>query len=439
MPRFRNWAGNQRCEPTRKHRPKSEAELAEVVRAAAEAGEPVRAVGAAHSWSDIVVTHGHLVSLDDMAEVIEVDPDRLQVRVQAGIRLKHLVERLAEAGLALPNLGSVMEQSIAGVCATGTHGSGRNHSNLSGMITAGRLVTANGSVMEVSEADPELLRAARVSLGCLGIFSELTLQCVPAFDLEEQTWVLSLEEAAEQLVELSETHEYVKLWWFPHTGSVLIVAHRRTNEARRPQSGWSRWYEHNIERHLFALVLGTGRLIPALIPSLNRLVARSLFEERIRRDRSDRSLTLTMPPRHREMEYAIGIDEVPEVLRELASWLETDGLHINFIMELRFVAADESLLSPAFGRDACQIGAYMGPCRDLERYFQGFESRMQNRGGRPHWGKEFDASPDYLRQVYPGFDRFLLRRSELDPRGLFANEFVQRHLGVEGITSPDPR
>ncbi|MFT7621649.1 MAG: FAD-linked oxidoreductase [Myxococcota bacterium] len=424
MTRFRNWAGTHTCTPAGWHTPADTETVAAVVKQAHQEGQTVRVVGAGHSFSDIALTDGAMVSLDQMQSVLEADEHTGLVRVQAGLRLKRLVEDLAGLGLALPNLGSIMDQSIAGATATGTHGSSRTHGNLSSLIVGATLVTGTGEIKTLERGDN--LLAARVSLGCLGIATELTLQCVPAFDLAERSWTLEFDEACDQLEALSREHEYVKLWWFPHTGRVQVFAYERTLAERRPQSGMSRWYEHNVERHLFGLVLGTGRLWPGLVPGLNRLASRSLFAPLDRVDRSDKSLTIAMPPKHREMEYSVPIEQAPEALRAMKATIEREPLRINFIVEARFVAADNAHLSPAEGRDSCQIGAYMAACPDLERYFGWFEQWMQDHQARPHWGKEFSASREYLQSVYPAFDRFDAVRQRLDPDGVMANAFVDR-------------
>ena len=118
----RNWAGNQRCVPAAVHEPTSTDEVAAIVLQAAESGQRVKAIGGGHSFTDAAMTDGHLVSLDGMNRILEVDGT--DVTVQAGIRLHELNAALFERGLALPNLGDIDKQSIAGATSTATHGTG---------------------------------------------------------------------------------------------------------------------------------------------------------------------------------------------------------------------------------------------------------------------------------------------------------------------------
>src|SRR4051812_18777300 len=128
--RFRNWAGTHGCQPRRYHQPASEAELVEVVRAAAADGAKVRLVGGGHSWNDIACSDDHLVNLDRLCRVLAVDAAQHRITVEAGMRIHQLNEEVAARGLGLSNLGSIAQQSIAGAISTGTHGSGARFGNL---------------------------------------------------------------------------------------------------------------------------------------------------------------------------------------------------------------------------------------------------------------------------------------------------------------------
>jgi len=106
-----------------------------------------------------------------------------------------------------------------------------------------------------------------------------------------------------------------------------------------------------------------------------------------------------------------------------------EGVRALFPLEVRFVKGDTGWMSPAYGRDTCQIGAYTAEGSDLERYFAGFWREMRAMGARPHWGKEMDHSRDELRALYPEAGRFLALRDELDPERRFGGPFHARALG----------
>ncbi len=435
MPRqpFVNWAKNQRSVPIARHTPADEAAIVALVREVRERGESLRVVGAGHSWSDAALTDRHLVSLDRHAGIVAVDRERLRVTVKAGTRLFDLVAALHAHGLALENLGSIAEQSVAGAISTGTHGTGLTHGVLATQVVAMRLVTGTGEVRALSDDDGdvslELLDAARVSLGCLGVISELTLRVREAFDLEERAWSLPFEEAARTVVALAREHAHLKAWWLPHTGRVQIFAANPTSAPRAGASALSRRADQLINQTVFPAILGLGRLLPSAVPALNRLVGRSYFGERRKVDRSDRIFNVAMPPRHLEMEYGLPLDAVPEVLRDLERMITRRRLRVNFVQELRFVAADACHLSPAFGRESCQLGAYMATSRDSDAYFTGFEAMALAALGRPHWGKLFFADGATLAPRYPRWERFCALSRELDPDSVFTSAFTRRIMG----------
>jgi L-gulonolactone oxidase len=181
---WRNWTGDQRCVPTAVRRPRSVDELSAAIADAARRDLRVRVAGAGHSFGDIVLTDGLLLTLEDLGRVLDVDRSSGLVRVQAGITMRELSRQLAGHGLALENLGDIDAQSVAGAISTATHGTGARLRNLSSQVSELTLVLADGSTLVCSsERDPDLFRAARVGLGSLGVIAEVTLRCVPAFTL----------------------------------------------------------------------------------------------------------------------------------------------------------------------------------------------------------------------------------------------------------------
>mgnify|MGYP002634816429 FL=1 len=420
-----NWSRTHACNPTKLAFPEDEAAVIALVTEAAATGATLRVVGVLHFWSDIAMSDGVLVSLDRMQRVLELDAAGLRVRVQAGIRVKQLNEALAAAGLALPIVGSVVEQSVAGVLATGTHGSSLVHGNIADSVVGMRLVTGQGDVVELQDDDPRL-PAARVALGALGVVTEVTLRVVSAFQLCETTEAVSFDDAVRDMAEIARSAEYVKLWWLPHTDVVIIFRAARTTDLGRI-SPIARWLdEHLLNRLVFAAVLRLGRLFRGLIAPLNRLIARTYLKPRRTIGRSDRVLSLAMPPRHRETEYALALADAGAALAATRALILNHDLRVNFITEVRFVRGDDAWMSPASGRDTCQLGAYMGDAAGVERYFSEFETAMKALGGRPHWGKSFRVTTDELRAIYPDFQRFRDLVETWDPQRIFRNRFVAR-------------
>jgi L-gulonolactone oxidase len=424
---FANWAGNHRCHPAQRVEPRSEDEVVALVERAAREGARVKAVGAGHSWSDIACTDAIHVSLDRMRRVLEVDFAAKRVRVQAGIRLVELNRELALRRLGLAMLGSIAEQSVAGAISTGTHGSGARFGILATQVVALRLVTGRGDVLSLSQREsPDLFRAAVVGLGALGIVTEVTLQCVDRFRLLERARPEPLDAVLEQLPEMVDEAPYFKIWWLPHTGMTRVWTAEPTDRPVRTDRRLER-VDELANAHLFGPLLDLGARLPPAVPAINRAVGRAYFRPLARVERSDRVLNLPMPPVHRETEHAIAVERTPAALRAVRAMIERFNIKVNFPVEVRFGRGDDLTMSPAFGRDTCFLGAYIGEGgRSHERYFRRFEDRMLEMGGRPHWGKESSLTAEQLRAVHPNYDAFVEIRDRLDPGGTFDNDFLRR-------------
>ncbi len=422
------WSRHRASLPAERAAPASEAEVAEMVARAAAARRHVKVVGAGHSFSDIGLTDGLLMTLDRMRSVVHIDPAAGLVTVQAGIRLSDLIEALAPNGLALSILGSITAQSIAGAISTGTHGSSLRHGSISSFVVGMRLVTANGEVLSLDQAD-ERLAAARVGLGALGVITQVTLRCEPLFTLAEDARRLPIDRLIADLNTIAQSAEYVKIWWLPSLPFANVYRYTRT-DASPTTSAVRRWAEEAIvNRYVFTALLAVSRPRPWLIRPINAVVGNAYLRPSRLVGRSDRVLTVAMPPVHREMEYGVEMAQGSEALHRVRALIARERLRVNFVMEVRFVKGEDAWMSPAYGRDSCQIGAYMGEGADLEAYFTGFERIMQEYGGRPHWGKEHNITPEQVRAVFPMAGRFLALRRQLDPGGTFENGCLRRALG----------
>lgn len=421
--RFVNWAKNVTSRPAVWHAPAHEAELCEIVRGAG--GRSVRVVGATHSWSAIAAPEQIAVTLDQLTGVVRCDDARVTVR--AGTRLRDLNVALAAEGRALPIMGSIAAQTIAGMIATGTHGSSLVHGNLSSLVEGLRLIDGRGELHEIAGDDPRL-DGARVHLGALGLVTAVTLRIGPAFQLAETVENVSIGEVPAALATIARSAEYAKVWWMPHTPFASVFRYERTGEPTsvRPSPVWQRRIDDNLHTWLFPALLRLGRVRPLVAP-ISRAVGRSFARGR-RVGPSTLMLSTPMPARHRETEAAVPLDRAGEALERVVRRIDRDRLMVNFPIEARFVRGDRGWMSPAYGGETCQLGAYcFGPGTDA--YFAAFWREMRELGARPHWGKELDHAADEVRAAWPEAGRFLELRDQLDPGRTFASAFHTRVLG----------
>jgi alditol oxidase len=234
-----NWAGTVDYRAERVASPVSLGELQAAVTGASRA----RVLGSRHSFSTIADTTGTLISLERMPARIEVDSATGRVRVEGPVRYAELARALHAAGRAVPNLASLPHISVAGACATATHGSGDANGNLATCVAALELVTASGDVVRLDrESDPEALHGAAVGLGVLGAVHALTLDTVPTFDVGQVVYEnLDLHAAEERFDAITAAAYSVSLfttWRRPCIDQVWLKRRLEPAEVWDPAPRW---------------------------------------------------------------------------------------------------------------------------------------------------------------------------------------------------------
>jgi L-gulonolactone oxidase len=427
---WQNWARNQRCAPTRIERPESEEQLVRAVRDAVAAGERVKVAGAGHSFTAIALTDGRLIKLDRYQRLLSADRESGLVTVQAGIPLWKLNRDLDALGLALPNLGDIAYQSVAGAIATATHGTGIRIGGLATQVAALRIIAGDGSIIDCSpDREPQVFRTARVGLGALGVVSTVTLRTVPAFNLHAVEAAARVDELLEHLDRHVHDNDHFEFFWIPHTGWAITKWNNRTAAPAEPRARWREFRDDILLSNVaFGALCRIGRLRPSLIPRLSRMIPSSGRVEYI--DRSHRVFASPRMVRFYEMEYAIPAVHAAEALNRVREFVRRSGLMISFPVEVRFTAADDIPLSTASGRESCYIAVHVYRGMPYQQYFEAVEDIMDDYGGRPHWGKLHFQTAETLAPRYPQWEEFQSLRRRLDPNGTFTNPYLDRVLGA---------
>ena len=256
-----------------------------------------------------------------------------------------------------------------------------------------RLILANGQAVNCSlTEEPDLFQAARCGLGALGVISTVTLRLEPAFRLRERRLTQSLERTLADLPELRASSEHFKFLWYPHTDdAVLFALDRTTQPIERPSSSYVQ--DQIVNHHLLESLLYVASFRPALVPAINRLYYNTQLrgQKSIRVDNSvdvfnfdclfkqyvsewaipryvcldpqmplPREHTLTLTLLHTDAgARMLHSEHAAAALRELKAFVDRTGFPAHFPVEVRFVAADDIWLSPAYGRPTCFIGIIM--------------------------------------------------------------------------------
>ncbi|MDN5916776.1 MAG: FAD-binding protein [Pseudonocardia sp.] len=426
---WRNWAGNQHTDPARTVLARDTDEVVGAVRAAARDGLRVKALGSGHSFTGIAVADG--VALRPPSDPASVRVDGHRVSVPAGLTLRELNPLLWAHGLALPNLGDIDAQTVAGAISTGTHGTGAGYRGIAAQVRGLELVLADGSVLACSpEEYAELFSAARVGLGALGVLTNVTLATEPAFRLHAVETALPLARVLGELDELTAANEHFEFYWFPHTDIAATKRNNRTVADGPARGRVAEWVGDDLLGNgAFGLACRVGAAVPSLVPRINGLMAAQMAHAEYV-DRSYRVFCSPRRVRFLEMEYAVPRAALPEALTGLRSVADRHARAVTFPVEVRVLGADDIPLSTASGRDSAYIAVHVFRGQPHAAYFGAVESVMTALGGRPHWGKMHTRTAATLGPGYPGFSDFVALRDRLDPEGRFRNAYLDRVLGV---------
>ena len=410
-----NWAGNVEYAAERFHEPKSVADIQAIVAAATK----VRAVGSRHSFNTIADTSGDLVSLGSMPRVVELDPQARTVTVDGGIKYGELATRLHENGWALANLASLPHISVAGACATGTHGSGISNGNLATAVRGMQLVRAAGDLVEVNRDDePELMDAITVGLGAFGIVTRLTLSIEPTFAVRQHVYEqLPMSTALEQIELIMADAYSVSLfttWRRPYIEQ-LWRKQRVDDAASGGEASGARFgatpATHNVHP--------VGELSPE--PCTEQMGVPGPWHERLPHFRMGFT-----PSSGDELqsELFVAHSDAPDVMRTLMAMGDVLAPVLK-ISEVRAVAADTLWLSPCYQRDSIVFHFTWVPSwPQVQPVLSRLESALERFAPRPHWGKLTTLSGPAIRSRVERFGAFEQLRAEWDPAGKFLNSYL---------------
>jgi alditol oxidase len=413
-----NWAGNIEFSASQRRRPRTVGELQDLVADSTR----VHALGAGHSFSAVADSPGMLVSLADIPAVIKVDAGRGDITVSAGVRYGELAQQLHAAGLALPALASLPHISVAGACATGTHGSGDAVGNLATAVRALTMVTADGELTVLDRnTDAEIFRGAVVGLGALGIVTELTLDVIPTFDVRQYVYQdLPVSILTSRLDEIFASAYSVSVftdWQGASHDQLWLKCRTDQPERRKPEQRWMGARLADVPVHPVPGMPASSCTAQLGVPGP--------WFERLPHFRLDFT-----PSSGDELqsEYLIPRELAAQALELIAS-LSARLAPVLQISEIRTVAPDDLWLSPSYQRPTVALHfTWIKDNHAVAPVIAALEEKLAPLHARPHWGKVFATPPATIDALYERSADFraLLRR--YDPGGKFRNDFIDRYF-----------
>ncbi|RAS18489.1 D-arabinono-1,4-lactone oxidase [Ensifer adhaerens] len=404
---WRNWVGNQSCIVRHRGAPESEAALAEMVREATAQGLNVRCAGSGHSFTPVALTSGLQLTLSSMQGVVNIDSTRKRVAVKAGTTINQLGKVLKENGLSLINQGDIDSQALAGALTTGTHGTGARLGNMASQIVGMRLVQPDGSILVVDETTPDLLEAARVSVGMLGVISEITLQAMESYNLHEKLWRCTFDEMIEQHDEFAAKHRHFGFFWCPV-----------------PES-----------RHCYCLpdtasVSTTDKTSDVCEMKVIDITEEAPMERGFEKIAySSEIYPIEYVPNFHELEYAVPVAHGKEAVKAVRKLMLEKHPTCIYPIEYRFTAGDTGWISPFFEQDSITLSVSGEPGTDYWEYLKDVDTILRQYGSRPHWGKLHFLGAEDVTALYPRAGDFRALRAKVDPEGRFLNDHLQQLFG----------
>ncbi|AGO11042.1 AaceriAFR440Cp [[Ashbya] aceris (nom. inval.)] len=445
---FKNWAGIYSARPQLYFQPSSEDEVVAIVRAAREQGRTIVTVGSGHSPSDMCATNEWMVNLDRLNGVLELREDEqgryADVTVAAGIRVYELHEYLSARGYALQNLGSISEQSVGGIISTGTHGSSPYHGLVSSQYVNLTLVNGRGEVLFLdSENQPEVFRAAMLSLGKLGIIVRATIRVVPAFNIHSTQEVINFDTLLDNWETIWTSSEFIRCWWYPYVRKCVLWRGVKTSEPA--EKSRSSWWGTTLGRLVYESLLWiTVNVYPSLTPFVERFVFRQQYGKVETFGNGDEAVQTSIDGLNMDClfsqfvdEWACPLNNGPEVLRSLdhsiAQAAQNKEFFVHVPIEVRcsnttlpreYECPEDRTMTtpgPVYGNllrpyldntpshlryaplsdvTNSQLTLYInatiyrpfGTNTPIHKWFTLFEDTLGAAGGKPHWAKNFLGS-----------------------------------------------
>jgi xylitol oxidase len=416
-----NWAGNYAYGAASVVRP----ENVEQVRDTIARAKKVRALGTRHSFNGIADTTGVQISSEKLDRILSIDTARMTVTVEGGVKYGRLGTFLHERGFALGNLASLPHISVAGACATGTHGSGDRNGNLATAVVGMEIVTGEGKVVSVSrESHADTFDGMVVNLGAMGFVAALTLRIMPTFQVRQIVYEnLPFAEIENHFDEIFSSAFSVSMFTNWQGDSVRQVWRKCLYEADQtpmPRTFFGATLVE-VDRHPIAGLSAQNCTVQGGSPGP--------WHERLPHFRMDYT-----PSSGEELqsEYFVPRQHAVEALAAVRDLRDQITPHL-LVTELRTIAADELWMSPCCKRASLAIHfTWKRDWEAVQKVLPQIEQRLAPFEARPHWGKLFTLTGREMAERYPRIGDFQDLVQTNDPAAKFRNEFLRGYIFGDG-------
>jgi FAD/FMN-containing dehydrogenase len=331
----------------------------------------------------------------------------------------------------------IASQSLAGALSTGTHGQGLQQSSIADEALSIRLVLADGSIAEY-DRDHKWFPAVQLGLGSLGVLTQVTLRTTPSVVYTCFKNAVSADTLEEDLLDWNHNYALSKAWWFPNENQVHVWAAREANAEELAL------YQDNNED-----LVKQEETSDAMNETIDQTLEHMRSDTKILDENGKPFRTVTrfkdfsdvtgdvyqvfcrgIATPQINVEIGIPLARAGEVIRKIKAWHADTQPHMHYPIILRCTGPSSSWLSPAYQQDTCFFGfvVYYSEDGSLSEegvnFLRAVEEVLAEEGGRPHWGKYFEAPLYDWAALYPQWHEFASVREALDPQHKFENAFT---------------
>lgn len=416
--KLKNWAGNIEYSTDKVYTPGSLEGVQELIKKYPK----IKPLGTRHCFNRIADSKHHLLSTREMNKVIALDTQAMTVTVEGGIKYGELSPFLHQKGYALHNLASLPHISVAGSCATATHGSGVKNGNLATAVVGLEMVSADGTVHSLSkEKDGEKFNGVVVGLGALGIVTKVTLAIQPTFMMQQYVFEnLPMEELTSHFNQILSAGYSVSLFTDWQSNSINEVwIKSRSDESETAAA----------KQEFFGAKAATRNLHPIAALSAEHCTEQmgkaGPWHERLPHFKMGFT-----PSSGKELqaEYFVAREHAIEAILAVARLGKQISPHL-FISEIRSIAADNYWMSPCYKQRSVTIHfTWKQDWAAVSKILPVIEKELAPFKAKPHWGKLFTMQPKALAAVYEKLPDFKQLIATYDPKGKFENTYLANFI-----------
>jgi xylitol oxidase len=411
----RNWAGNYRYSASVLHVPTTVEQIQELV----VRSKQIKVLGTRHSFNSIADCTESQISLQKLNKVIALDRKNHKVTVEGGIRYGELCQYLHDNGYALHNLASLPHITVAGACATATHGSGDHNGNLATIVDSMEIVKANGNTAMFSrEQQDGDIASAVVGLGGLGVVTKITLNVIPTFQMSQLVYDnLSLGQLSVHFDEIFSSSYSVSLFtdWKNANFNQVWLKRKQDSGLAEPEFFGARLAaspRHPVPGYTAencSEQMGFPGPWHERLPHFRMEFTPSAGEE---------LQSEYFVPRKYAYQALCAIDQIREHIAPLL-----------YVSEVRTIAKDNLWMSPCYNQETVAIHFTWKPNTEaVMKILPIIEQQLAPLQARPHWGKLFTMQPAQLKSLYEKLPDFQQLLFEYDPQGKFRNSFLNTYI-----------